>query len=71
MTTISTPEGIAFARVLALKGALNLETKGLKRRGRSAYSIVKEEFGYKGNKAKVLAQLVKYCDDVMSSRAGA
>ena len=29
----------------------------MKKRGRSVYSVVKEEFGFKGNKAKVLEQL--------------
>jgi len=42
--------------MLSLKGALGLEVKGMKRRGRSAYSIVKEEFGLKGNKQRVLEQ---------------
>ena len=34
--------------------ALVLEMQGMKRRGRSAYSIIKEEFGLKGNRQKVL-----------------
>jgi hypothetical protein len=41
----------------ALKGALKLEIEGMKRRGRSVYSLIKEEFGFKGNKQKVLRQL--------------
>lgn len=45
------------ARIFVLRGALKLEVKGMKRRGRSAYSIVKEEFGFKGSKKKVLEQL--------------
>jgi hypothetical protein len=57
MTVIDTPEGIELFRILALKCALSLETKGLMRRGRSAYALVKEEFGFKGSKVKVLAQL--------------
>lgn len=58
-----TKSGIADARVLALKGALSLELKGMKRRGRSAYSIVKEEFGFRGNRQKVYDQLKEYCDE--------
>jgi hypothetical protein len=48
---------IAGARILTLRAALRLETQGLGRRGRSVYSIVKEEFGFKGNKQAVLDQL--------------
>ena len=44
-----TPEDMA-----TLKSALKLEIAGLKRRGRSVYSIIKEEFGLKGNKKTVL-----------------
>ena len=57
----STPEDIAVVRVLALKGALKLETLGLKGRV-SAYAIVKREFGFKGNKARVLEQLTEYVE---------
>ena len=38
-------------RLLALKGALKLESKGMKRHGRSALSVVKAEFGIKGRTA--------------------
>ena len=57
---LDTPEAINAFRVLALKAALSMEIQGMKRRGRSAHSIVKEEFGFKGNKQKVLAQLEQY-----------
>lgn len=69
-TMIDSPEGIAFARMLALKGALRLETLGLTRRGRSVYSIVKEEFGLKGSKQKVYAQFVELVEDVKAGRVG-
>jgi len=46
-------------RLLTLRSALRLEVQGMKRRGRSAYAIVKEEFGLKGNKQKVLDALNK------------
>ena len=51
-----TPENIDFIRMATLKSALKLEIAGLKRRGRSVYSIIKEEFGLKGNKQKVRDQ---------------
>ena len=44
-------------RLLALKHALKLEILGMKRsRGPSAYTIIKREFGFRGNKRKVLDQ---------------
>lgn len=62
---IDTPEKIAGARVLALKSALRLETETDMKmsRGRTAYSIVKQEFGFKGNKKKVYKQLQLYVWD--------
>lgn len=42
-----TPEEINFWHLAALRGALRLEKVGLKRRGRSALSIAKKEFGLK------------------------
>ena len=59
MTMYDSPEEIALFRMKSLRGALKLEILGMKRRGRSVYSIVKEEFGFKGNKQKVLEQLEK------------
>ncbi len=50
-------------RIFALRYALELEIKtGLKRRGRSAYAIIKEEFGFSGNKQTVLNQIISYID---------
>ena len=51
-TIISTPEGISAYRLLALKGALKLESLGMKTRGPSALSIVKREHGIKARTAK-------------------
>ena len=42
--------------MVTLKYALKLEIKGLKRKGRSVYAIIKEEFNLKGSKQKVLDQ---------------
>jgi hypothetical protein len=39
-----TPEKIRAFMLLSLKGALTLEAKGMKRRGRSALSVIKAEF---------------------------
>ena len=54
---IDTPEGIAFFQLCARRGALKLEVIGMRRRGRSAYSICKEVYGLKGNKESVLKQM--------------
>tara|TARA_Y100000034_G_scaffold10192_1_gene10779 strand:- start:281 stop:520 length:240 start_codon:yes stop_codon:yes gene_type:complete len=54
-----TPEKVDRYRLIVLKSALGLEIDGMKRRGRSAYSIIKEEFGLKGNRKKVLDQFSK------------
>lgn len=59
MTMITGKENIANARLITLRSALKLELLGMKRRGRSVYSIVKEEFGLKGNKQKVFDQFSK------------
>ena len=51
------PHEIEWVRLLYLRHGLRLEVVGLKGRGRSAYSIAKEELGIKGNKQKVLDQV--------------
>jgi len=55
--TFNTPEAIAAYRLLMLASALKLETKGIYPiKGCSAYAQIKKEFGFKGNKQKVLLQ---------------
>jgi len=56
LIVLDTPKDINMFRMLALKSALSLEVMGMRRGGRSVYSIVKEEFGLKGNKQRVLEQ---------------
>lgn len=54
---VVTGEHIEVYRLLALRGALGLEAKGLKMsRGRSALSIVKEITGLTGTKATMPAK---------------
>ena len=65
---INTPEGIEFVQMVARRGALKLETKGMKRHGQSAYSICKQVYGLKGNKLSVLAQMDKMIADVHARR---
>jgi hypothetical protein len=47
------PKEIQSYRLIVLLHALKLECKGMKRKGPSAYSIVKQELGIKGSKQKV------------------
>ena len=56
---LNTPSQIDAFRLLTLRGALRLEVMGMKRHGRSAYALVKEEFDLKGNKQKVFDQFTK------------
>lgn len=46
-------------KAITLKHALSLEVKGLKRHGRSAYSLIKEMYRLEGSKQKVHDQLAK------------
>jgi len=57
---LDTPQAIDGFRTRMLRSALKLEVLGMTRRGQSVYSIVKQEFGFKGNKQQVLDQLLAY-----------
>lgn len=46
-------EDIRRYRMLTLRAALRLEMVGVRRHGRSAFAIVKREFGLRGSKSKV------------------
>lgn len=59
MDILDTPEQIALFRLSALHKMLRLEIKGMKRRGQSAYAIIKQETGLKGNRQKVYDQLTE------------
>lgn len=57
MATVLTGESITNYRAKVLLSALKLECMGMKRRGRSIYSIVKAEYNLTGNRLSVLNQL--------------
>ena len=59
-TIVFTGNDIERFRVRAWRSALKLEILGMTRRGQSVYSIVKDRFGFTGNKKKVLEQLNNY-----------
>ena len=65
MTTLTTPQQIDDTRRLTLRQMLKLEIKGIKRSGRSAYSILKSDYGYKGTRESVLAQLDAWRDALL------
>ena len=54
--TIITGDNIDLFRMSVLEKALRLELLGMKGRGRSAYSVIKSEFGLKGNRQSVYDQ---------------
>ena len=55
---------IQKARILALRSALKLEIVGMKRsKAPSAYSMIKKELGFKGNRQKVMTQINQYIRD--------
>jgi len=69
MQIIEGKENIDAYRLAVLEKALKLELIGLKGRGRSAYSVIKSEFGLKGNKQKVYDQFVKLRQGMLNAQA--
>ena len=58
--TITGEDNINMARLIALKYGLKMEIKGIRMsRGRTCYSIIKSEFGLKGNRQRVLDQFTE------------
>ena len=67
-----TGEHIPLYRLMVMASGLKLEIKGLRfSRGRTCYALAKSEFGFKGNKAKVLAQLEEHIETVKAGLNGA
>jgi hypothetical protein len=64
MITLETPKQIEMGRFIILRSALKLECLGMTRRGQSAYSILKAEYGFKGNKKSVLQQVEQIIKEV-------
>ena len=60
-----TGEDIPLFRLLVMRSGLQLEIKGMRlSRGRTCYALAKSEFGFKGNREKVLTQL----EDLISTK---
>jgi uncharacterized protein (DUF2141 family) len=50
---------------MVMAAGLKLEIKGIRSsRGRTCYALAKSEFGFKGNKTKVLEQLEAHIEAV-------
>ena len=62
MTTITDPTAIEAARLLALRQMLRLELLGMRRRGRSAYAILRSDFGLRGSRRAVFDALTEWRD---------
>lgn len=62
---LTTPEQIDAMRLLTLRQMLKLEIAGLRRSGRSAYSIIKSETGLKGSRESVLAALDQWRNELL------
>ena len=57
MSTMYTkPEDILLFRMLSQKAALELEIKGLRKKGRTMYSMIKQEYNLRGSRESVLEQ---------------
>ena len=55
--TLDTPEQIQMARYLTMRSGLKLEIQGMRlSRGVNCYKMIKDTFGLKGSKQKVLEQ---------------
>ncbi len=69
-TIVDTPEGIQMYYLLAWRGAIRLEAKGLKHSsGRSVTAHVKKVLCIKGNRDKVLAELERRIDAAKEQRS--
>jgi len=61
---VSDPNAIAHLRRAALRQGLILEIHGMNRGSRqSAYSIIKKQFGLKGNRQHVLEQFTNLIEE--------
>lgn len=57
MGIVLTGDAVQLFRAKVILQGILLEMKGMRRHGRSCYSIAKEAYGLTGNRAKVAASL--------------
>ena len=65
-----TPYKLDLLKLLYLRRNLRLEVVGLKGRGRTAYSVLKQELGIKGNRQKVLDQVNQMIQSMKDQQQG-
>lgn len=61
--TMLTGEQILDFRLITLRKGLQLEIRGMRRKGRSCFQMIKDEFGLKGTRQQVLADFEKILQD--------
>ena len=64
---IDNPE---LMQMIVQKHALKLEIYGMKRRGRSAYVLIKEMYGLNGSKKRVLEQFTSMIQSIKEEQQG-
>ena len=65
---IITGDNIKLFRILTLQKGLKAELNGFRlTRGRTCYSIIKSEFGLKGNKQRVYDQFTEYVNQLKAN----
>jgi hypothetical protein len=62
MSTRLAEHGITIFSLLSIKGRFYLEMKGMRGRGQTMYSLVKEHYGFKGTRQKVYEQFCQYVE---------
>jgi len=55
-TLYNKPGDILLFRMLSQKASLELEIKGLRKKGRTMYSMIKQEYNLRGSRESVLEQ---------------
>ncbi|AFC22550.1 hypothetical protein phi1422_0030 [Bdellovibrio phage phi1422] len=68
MSKVLTGDEITMRRLVTIKHAIKLEELGMKHSGGSVTARCKREFGFKGNRKKVLEQLEAYIDEKFPKR---
>lgn len=63
---INNPKGIELFELLTLRKGLYLEIKGMKKRGKSSYQIIKDKFELKGNKINVYNKFTDYINQLQT-----
>ena len=70
MMIADAPYKLDLLTLLYLRRNLRLEVVGLKGRGRTAYSVLKQELGIKGNRQKVLDQVNQMIQSMKEEQQG-